>query len=59
VFYANTKQDAADIDFDDDFIYKEIELPLQSRKIPFVQLGREDAQSVFKAWRDKADKLGY
>ena len=36
VYFGCTKKDAAEIDFDDDFIYKEIALSNEERKIPFV-----------------------
>lgn len=50
VFFANTKKDAAAIGFDDQFIYEELELPLNKRKIPFSQLSKEVAKKVFKEW---------
>lgn len=59
VYYANNKQDAAAIGFDDDFIYKEIELPLSKRQIPFEQISRKEALAVFKAWQEKLDKIEY
>ncbi|MES2837699.1 MAG: nucleoside deaminase [Bacteroidota bacterium] len=59
VYYANTKKDAADINFDDDFIYKEIDLKIDARKLPFVQLMRNEALAGFDAWRNKVDKTLY
>ncbi|AWM14981.1 nucleoside deaminase [Flavobacterium sp. NRK F10] len=59
VFYANTREDAAAIGFDDDFIYEEINIGMENRKIPFEQLGREEALKVFNEWKNKADKLEY
>ena len=59
IFYACTKADAAAIDFDDDFIYKELELPLSDRKIPAQQLLREEGLKAFDEWRDKEDKVVY
>lgn len=59
VYYGNSKIDAANIGFDDDFIYKELELPMQDRQIPFEQIGREDAIKVFEYWTDKEDKKEY
>ena len=50
VFYANTKKDAAAVGFDDQFIYEELELPLDERKIPFSQILKEEANQVFKKW---------
>lgn len=59
VYYANTKKDAAKIGFDDDFIYQEINLPLENRQIPFEQISQEEAWKVFKAWSEKSDKIDY
>jgi guanine deaminase len=59
VYYGNSKIDAANIGFDDDFIYKELELPMQDRQIPFEQIGREDAIKVFEYWTEKEDKKEY
>jgi tRNA(Arg) A34 adenosine deaminase TadA len=59
VFYANTKQDAAAIGFDDQFIYKELELPMKDRKIPFSQIDQEEANRVFKEWAKLDNKTLY
>ncbi len=59
VYYANTKVDAAEVDFDDDFIYRELELPMRQRSIPFEQMGREEALEVFREWMRKEDKRLY
>lgn len=59
VYYANTKVDAADINFDDDFIYKEIDLKIDARKLPFVQLMRDEAIVGFDAWKNKTGKTLY
>ena len=59
VFYACDKDDAADSGFDDAFIYKELKLPLSERKVPFVQMSREEALSVFAEWNEKEDKTEY
>lgn len=50
IYYANTKADAADIGFDDHFIYNEIACNMEDRKLPFVQLLRDEALPVFKQW---------
>ncbi|HAF31134.1 MAG TPA: tRNA-specific adenosine deaminase [Bacteroidales bacterium] len=59
LYFANTKQDARDIDFDDSFIYEELDLPFEKRKIPTKQILREEAIAAFHKWRDKADKIEY
>jgi tRNA(Arg) A34 adenosine deaminase TadA len=59
VYYGNTGSDAAQIDFDDDFIYGEIARPIARRKIPMQQLLRDEAQAAFAEWKTKADKIRY
>jgi guanine deaminase len=59
VYYGCNKQDAAAIAFDDQFIYDEIDAPIDARKIPFRQIGQNEALEVFKAWADKTDKTEY
>lgn len=58
IYYANTKKDAANIGFDDQFIYDEIDLPMEKRKLPVVQLLRDDAQLAFEQWRASGQKIG-
>jgi len=50
IYYANTKADAAAIGFDDHFIYDEIACDMESRKLPIVQLLRDEALKVFNEW---------
>ena len=59
VFFGNTKQDAAEIEFDDRFIYEEIDLPYGERKIMMKQLLRNEAIGAFEEWKNKADKTKY
>ena len=59
VYYGNTRTDAARIDFDDDFIYRELTRPIVRRKIPMKQLLRAEAMIAFAEWKDKADKVRY
>lgn len=60
VFYANTKKDAADIQFDDDFIYKELELEdYTKRSIPFEQILRDEAIEAFQKWQNSEIKEEY
>jgi tRNA(Arg) A34 adenosine deaminase TadA len=59
VYYANTRQDAAKIQFDDEFIYREVAESLQRRKIPMRQLLRNEALQVFAEWQAKPDKTLY
>ncbi len=59
VYYANTREDAAEIDFDDNLIYQELDKPLETRKIPFEQIERDAALKVFREWTEKMDKTAY
>lgn len=59
VFYANTRKDAARIQFDDDFIYKEVGLPIPRRKILMKQMLHSEALKVFSEWKKKPDKVLY
>lgn len=59
VYYANNREDAAGIGFDDSMIYNEINCELTKRKIPIIPLGREEALKIFDEWRNKEDKIEY
>lgn len=59
VFFANTKEEAAAIHFDDSFIYREIELPHGQKKIPFISFPQEAAREVFREWDRKENKKLY
>lgn len=59
VYYGNTRQDAANIGFDDALIYEEIEKPIEERKITMLQLLPEEAKEGFKAWEKYGNKKGY
>lgn len=59
IYYANNKHDAAAIGFDDKFIYEELDLEYEHRKIPIIKYESEEALDVFKAWTDKSDKIEY
>jgi guanine deaminase len=59
IYYANTKADAAAIGFDDHFIYEELDLPMEKRKLPVVQLMRDEALGIFKLWSETENKTEY
>jgi len=59
VFYACDKTDAAAIDFDDDFIYEELDKKIEDRELKFVKILRNDAVKVFDKWASKTDKTEY
>ena len=59
IYYANTRDDAKNIDFDDSFIYTEIPKKIDDRKIKMVQMLREEALKAFEIWDKKVDKIKY
>jgi len=59
VYYANTRDDAARIGFDDSFIYDQLAIPLGDRKIPMIPLMREEALDAFRAWESSQTKITY
>ena len=59
IFYGNTRKDARDIDFADDFIYEEMDCSPENRSVPIVPLPREEAIHTFQKWSEKADKIEY
>lgn len=50
IYYGNTKQDASSAGFDDEFIYNELDKPMEKRKLPIQQLLRDEALQAFKLW---------
>jgi tRNA(Arg) A34 adenosine deaminase TadA len=59
VFYANTAQDAAAVGFDDSFIAQQLDLSPGKRRIPMVQMMREEALEAFRVWEKKTDRVPY
>lgn len=59
LFYANTKQDASAINFDDQFIYEELAKPVGERKLFTRQLLRTEALEAFTKWAQSEQKTEY
>lgn len=59
VYYCLTKIDAANIDFQDKFIYDELEIPPEQRTIPFRRINFGKSQELFSEWTNKQDKIQY
>jgi guanine deaminase len=59
MYYASTRADAARIGFDDEFIYREIAVPLERRKIPAVRIVDAGADFVFSEWANSPKKRRY
>jgi len=59
LYFGNDKEDAKEIGFDDSFIYDELALPRDRRKLPTEILLDNEAIKAFNMWRDKTDKVEY
>jgi guanine deaminase len=59
IYYGNTRADASEIGFDDEFIYTELVLPLAKRKIKCIPFLREEAIISFEMWQNNEDKTRY
>ena len=59
VIYANTRHDAAAINFDDQFIYDEIEKSDKDKAICFIHKPDQKAMEVFRQWTDMENKVVY
>jgi guanine deaminase len=59
VYFANTKDDAAAVGFDDSLIYDEIGLARDRRRIPLIQIMREEALAAFEAWKVSPNRVEY
>lgn len=59
IWFGNDRGDAAGIGFDDDFLYREIPVPLAQRTIPTEKLLGDEAIAAFRAWTAKPDKVAY
>jgi tetratricopeptide (TPR) repeat protein len=57
--YSIKKEDAKAIDFDDNFIYEELDKTPDKRSMPREQILREEALEAFYQWKNKADKIEY
>ncbi len=59
IYYANTRDDAAEIGFSDLHLYEEIALPMEQRTVPMTQLMRDEGLKAFHEWAEKTDKIHY
>lgn len=59
LYYANTKTDAAEIGFDDHFIYQEIALEPEQRNLRTQQIMRNEAMEAFSLWKETCNKTNY
>lgn len=59
VYFAASREDAAAAQFDDEFLYRELSLPVKQRSLPMEQELREEAIAAFDAWREDNGKIRY
>lgn len=59
VFFAGTREDAAQAGFDDDFLYQELQKSIETRRLPMQQMARNEAQWVFRHWIENEQKIKY
>jgi tRNA(Arg) A34 adenosine deaminase TadA len=59
VFFAGNRLDAANAGFDDDFIYREIDVPLENRQLRMTNILREESLKAFEIWKRNEDKTLY
>lgn len=59
VFYALTGRHAAEIGFADDYISRELSLPISQRRLPMMQIVWPEALMAFKEWQHRKDKIEY
>lgn len=59
LYFAANRDDASNAGFDDSLIYKEIQLPIESRQIPTEQFMQDEAKEVFNQWKILELKIEY
>jgi guanine deaminase len=59
VYFGNTRKDAAEIGFDDEFLYTQVALPIKERSLVLEQCCAEEARHAFEEWKNKIDKIPY
>ena len=59
VYFGGSAADASRVGFDDSFIYREIAQPHSARKIPMIQLMRDEALETFRTWELQPNKTPY
>lgn len=59
IYFAASREDAASAGFDDEFLYRELALPIASRSLPILRLPCEEANQLFEDWRNDLGKIRY
>ncbi|GAE90761.1 tRNA-specific adenosine-34 deaminase [Acetivibrio straminisolvens JCM 21531] len=59
MYYGCTREDAAKIGFDDNYIYDVIKGEADEKRVSFVQMDRDTCLEAFREWEQKQDKVRY
>lgn len=59
IYYGNTRKDAANINFDDSFIYEQMSIDCDQRTIEMINIMRDESQEAFKLWKLDSRKIEY
>ena len=59
IYFGNTKEDAAAIDFSDNFIYEELAKEREKRELPAIHVDGGETIRAFQKWAQTADKIKY
>lgn len=59
IYFGNTKEDAAAIDFSDNFIYEELAKEREKRELPAIHMDNSETIKAFQKWAQTADKIKY
>ena len=59
IYFAGTREDAAEAGFDDEHFYNQLNMANDDRELPLKGLLRDEARAVFQSWIAKPDKTDY
>ena len=59
IYYGNTKSDAANINFDDAFIYEQMAKPYDQRTVKMINIMHQESLEAFKLWEKDTKKIEY
>jgi tRNA(Arg) A34 adenosine deaminase TadA len=59
IYYSNSRKDAEEIGFIDNFIYEDLARNLEDRTVPIIKIEVPEAKKVFGEWKTKTDKIDY
>lgn len=59
IYYSNTREEAKNIGFDDEYIYDEIQKKIEDRNVKLIKISCDNSLESFKLWQNKSDKINY